>query len=80
MMSLNNIKEEFIKLIEFKESIEYKVKQLEELKPWSPSEIKVIDSQAFAYRAILWEIDQFMLEWADRERDLYYMNWDNENL
>lgn len=77
-MSLNNTKIEFNKLIEFKESIEDKVKILEGLTLWSPSEVKVIDSQVFAYKAILWEIDQFMEEWADRERDLYYINWDDE--
>lgn len=77
-MCSNNIKTDFIKLIEFKESIEEKVKQLDDLMLWSPSEIKVIESQGYAYRAILWEIDLF-IEWcADDERDKYYLNWDDE--
>lgn len=79
-MFSNNTKEEFIKLIEFKESIQEKVKHLDSLMLWSPSEIRVIESQWYAYKAILWEIDLF-IEWcADDERNKYYLNWDDENL
>jgi len=66
---MNNIKPEFIQLIKFQDSIKDKVKQLEKLMPWSPNEIKVIDSQYYAYRAILWEIDMFMEDGAEDERD-----------
>ena len=68
-MCLNNTKIEFIKLMEFKREIEEKIKKLDNLKPLSPSEVKVVDSQYFAYKAMLWEIEQFLLEWAEEERD-----------
>ena len=66
---MNNIKTEFIQLIKFQESIRSKVKQLEKLIPRSPSETSVINSQEFAYRTILWEINMFMEDWAEDERE-----------
>jgi len=73
---MTNIKTEFIQLIKFQDVIRDKVKQLNKLMPRSPSETQVIDSQGYAYRVILWEITQFLLDGAEdereRQREVYY--------
>lgn len=75
---LNNTKEEFIKLMEFRQSIILKVKQLNEMQPTDENDRLVVDSQFFAYTAMLWEIDIFMEGLADDEGDKFnYINDDD---
>ncbi len=69
---MNNTKTEFIKLIEFKESIEDRLRRTESLIPDCPLDDYSIKRQVSGYRAIIWEIDKFMIEWMDRENELLY--------
>jgi len=77
---MNNIKEEFIMLMKFRDSIESKTKMLDEKRPTEKLEKMVVSSQYFAYRAIMWEIDMF-IEWiADEKNKFNRISSDDENI
>ena len=71
---MNNIKEEFIQLEYFKESVWDKIRLLEEMRPENDDDTQVINSQISWYRAIIWELDMYIETTANNDK--YYNNYE----
>lgn len=67
----NNIKEEFIKLEEFRDSLKFKIKKLTSIEPTSNIEEATINKLLHDYTITLWEINCFIEEEANGERDKF---------